>query len=208
MPWEYHYENHDWDMTLASAKELFDAGGRAPVTDKENRSLSYYTASMLLSFCAVESFTNSLAFLLHKGGTKNFNYVRYGRISGVWGRIELVAQALDQEIDKSRQPFAMLEVMRDWRNELAHSKPFSVEPKVVNDPSDVSELAREGPQSSYKLVSQRHARAFCRCAHAVIARFQRASKCMPITYVSYRDLDTNQTIKIERRSVKLGEPAT
>lgn len=203
MNWEYYYENHDWDMTLASAKELLDAGNRVPVSATENRSISYYTASMLLAFCSVESFVNSLAFLLHNAGAKGFNYKRYGRISGIWNRLQFVAQALNYEVDQKRQPYSTFARMRDWRNELVHSKPFSIEPKLIADPSDARDLTHDGAKSSYKLASRQQARRFCRCAHVIIARFHRASNLVPTTFVTYRNLITNETIKIQRKSVKL-----
>jgi hypothetical protein len=209
MQWEYSYENHDWDMTLGAARELIAAGDRIAAEQSDGRFLSYYTGSMLLSFCAVESFVNSLAYVLHRSaGDSRFNYRKYGRINGIWKRLEEIAKTINVRVDRSRQPFARLARMRDWRNDMVHSQPFSVAPVLLDHPDQARGIpAGNGAQSYLRFVTRSQAHAFYRGAFVTIARLQRASGLEPTTYVAYRDLRSNETIRIQRRTVQLGKEA-
>jgi len=57
MPFEYYAENHDWDLTLRALWNLLMSGQAA--RNNPEQQFSFYTGSMLLSFCAVESYMNS-----------------------------------------------------------------------------------------------------------------------------------------------------
>lgn len=200
--WEYYLENHDWDMTLAAARELLKTGQAIQAEKGECHHLSHYSGAMLLSFCAFESFINSLAFLTHRSGRGGLNYRRYTRINGLWGRVDALAIALNITVQRSRQPFVTIEDMRKWRNEMVHSQPFSVEPVLIASPDRGHEVA--GANQSYLTrVTRRDAHSFYRAALVGIARLKRASGLDPTTHVSYRNLATNQTVRIARQSVKL-----
>jgi hypothetical protein len=199
MQWEYYLENHDWDMTLAAARELLSSGQQVQAERGEGHHLSYYTAAMLLAFCAFESFINSLAFVAHRGGNTRLNYRKYTRLSSIWGRFEALTKALGITIEPSRQPFATLDQMRNWRNDMVHAKPFSVEPVPIQSPDRAREVA-SSDRSYLALVSRRHARAFYRAAFVGIARLRRASGLDATTHVSYRHLPSSETIRIARQT--------
>ncbi len=79
MAYEYSAENHDWDLTLRASWNLLMSGQAADqmanLERKNEQVFSFFTGSMLLAFCAIESFTSSVAFSMPDHDSfKNFDY--------------------------------------------------------------------------------------------------------------------------------------
>jgi hypothetical protein len=128
---EYFAENHDWDLTLRAAWSLLMLGQtqhnwREPISARE-KEFSCLTGSMLLSFCAIESFSASIAFSMPREARfKNFDYDQYRKSSRFWTKIELIFGAIPYAVDKSRGLFQMVGQMQEWRNLVTHSSPYEI----------------------------------------------------------------------------------
>lgn len=140
-PHQYSAENHDWDLTLRAAWCLLMSGqsvNHLPhvVTPKENE-FSCYTGSMVLSFCAIESLSASIAFSMPKE-TKfsTFEFEKYRRTFRFWDKIEQIFAAVPYTIDKSQGLFQTINEMQEWRNLVAHSSPYEIERTIVPNTMD------------------------------------------------------------------------
>ena len=120
MPHKYSAENHDWDLTLYAARELFQVGrimNERPRTGTLSMGFSAFVGSMLLSFSAIESFSASVAFSMPQTERfRDFNFDIYRRTQRFWGKIELLFSATGQVIDKSQGIFQSILEMQQWRN--------------------------------------------------------------------------------------------
>ena len=141
MPREYSAQNHDWDLTLRAAWSLLMSGQAVnhlptPGTPAE-KEFSCYAGSMLLSFCAIESFSASIAFSMpNESRFKDFDFEKYRRTSRFWDKIELLCSAISYELDKSKGLFQVIGEMQDWRNLVTHASPYGIEKTFVADTTD------------------------------------------------------------------------
>lgn len=138
MSHQYYAENHDWDLTLrgawslcmiAQTAEHLPTGGNL-----RERQFSSYLGSMLLSFCAIESFSASVAFSMP--GTErfqDFDFDRYTRCSRFWDKLELLCSAAGYKIDKSSGLFQQIAEMQGWRNLVTHASPYRIGSTPVRD---------------------------------------------------------------------------
>jgi hypothetical protein len=118
---------HDWDQTLKAALSLLEEGhslDEMPKSGDISQGFPHFTASMLLSLSAIESFSDSVAHVMadHKR-FKKFKYKAYRKTAPLWGRLELLLEAIPFEIDRSAELFKTLQEMQDWRNLVAHVTP-------------------------------------------------------------------------------------
>jgi hypothetical protein len=129
MPYDYSAENHDWDLTLRAAQDLLTASQLlASSSTQKSFEFSQFTASMLLSFCAIESFSASIAFCMASDERfKSFDFEQYKRTQRFWDKIELLCSALSLKVDKSQGLFQQIQEMQEWRNLVTHASPYKVD---------------------------------------------------------------------------------
>lgn len=141
MPHQYSAENHDWDLTLRAAWSLLMSGQAVsylptPGTQRE-KEFSCFLGSMLLSFTAIESFSASVAFSMPRvEAFKHFNFEQYRRARHFWAKVELICAAVPYAIDKSQGLFQVMRTMQDWRNLVAHSRPYEIGPSEIENTTD------------------------------------------------------------------------
>lgn len=141
MPHLYSAENHDWDLTLRAAWNLLMTGQAVnhlptPGTPKE-KEFSCFTGSMLLSFCAIESFSASVAFTMTRQERfKEFGFTRYRSTRSFWGKLQLLCDAIPYQIDKSQGLFQKIGEMQDWRNLVTHSSPYEISNTSITNTTD------------------------------------------------------------------------
>lgn len=186
MPYEYYAENHDWDYTLMAAWNLLMAG-QAASKDKKLE-FSCFTGSMMLSFCAIESFINSIAFSMSSSEKyKDFNYSSYRKLNTFWDKLKTIRAALEIEIDQSTGIFKTIEEMRTWRNSLVHSVPYCIETTEIQVPSESTELHTEFRDKEYtRSVTVGSAKAFYGCAFDLIELIKKTSRLDPRAMCSYK----------------------
>jgi hypothetical protein len=138
MPHTYSAENHDWDLTLRAAWNLLMSGQAAvhlptPGSLKE-KELSCFTGAMLLSFCAIESFSASVAFSMPREERfKDFNFTKYRKSRSFWEKIRLLCDAIPYEVDRSQGLFWQIGEMQDWRNLVTHASPYEIEETSIEN---------------------------------------------------------------------------
>jgi hypothetical protein len=138
MPHVYSAENHDWDLTLKAAWSLLMTAQAVnhlptpgPLSEKK---FSACTGSMLLSFCAIESFSASVAFSMPRGERfKEFDFTRYKTTRSFWKKLQLLCDAIPHQIDRSQGLFQRIGEMQDWRNLVTHAAPYEIEKTNVEN---------------------------------------------------------------------------
>lgn len=138
MPHEYYAENHDWDLTLRAAWSLCMMGQAAvhlPTGGNlREREFASYSGSTLLSFCAIESFSASVAFSMPRTERfSNFDFEGYKRSSRFWDKLHMICHAAGYEINKSRGLFQQIAMMQSWGNLVTHASPYRVEQTPIRD---------------------------------------------------------------------------
>jgi len=92
---------------------------------------------MLLSFCAIESFSASVAFTMpYEDRFKDFDFERYKRASRFWDKIEMLCGAIQLEIDKSQGLFQNIGEMQRWRNLVTHASPYEIRTTSIENTVD------------------------------------------------------------------------
>jgi hypothetical protein len=148
MPHQYSAENHDWDLTLRAAWSLLMSGQAVnhlptPGTPAE-KEFSCYTGSMVLSFCAVESFSASIAFSMPKEQKfSNFDFDRYRRTFRFWDKVEQIFASIPYPVDRSQGLFQTINEMQEWRNLVAHSSPYEIETTTIQNTTDAPRRLHE-----------------------------------------------------------------
>lgn len=185
MPFEYYAENYDWDLTLRTSWNLLMLGQEAMKNPEQQ--FSCYTGSMLLSFCAVESYMNSIAFAMSRDGKyKEFSYSEYNELIRFWERLEELCQKLEIAINKSSGTFQVIEQMRGWRNSLVHSTPYSIETTEIVETKESRKLHKKYEHRAYtKSVSLKNVKKFYQSALEVIETIKSASGIDPRAMCSY-----------------------
>ncbi len=137
MPHEYSAENHDWDLTLRSAWELLQLGQamqQMATTGNIGKGFPCFTGSMLLLFCAIESFSASVAFSMPKETQfQDFDFEKYRGTFNFWGKLEILFSELDYRIDKSEGLFQKISKMQQWRNLVTHASPYEISNVSIKD---------------------------------------------------------------------------
>lgn len=193
MQYEYSAENHDWDLTLRAAWNLGNSTLAAQASNKDmNNSeqiFSYATGSMLLSFCAIESFTNSIAFLMDgEDRFKHFSYEDYRKSRWFWSKVESVCSALDYKIDKSAGLFDRLTKMQNWRNSLVHSSSYEIEETLISDTKkDTQKLHMPFWNKEYaRIVNAENTKLYYETACEYIALIKSLSGLNPQARCTYK----------------------
>ena len=189
MAWEYSAQNHDWDMTLHAAAELIKAGlvaDKIARTGTVSKGFSFFTGGMVLTFCAVESFSASVAFSMPSTpGFETFDFKAYQGARRFWDKMTLLCEAAGIVPDKGQGLFQRIEQMQQWRNLVTHAQPYQVEPTIIQ-----STTGEPG-----KLHKRHERKDYIRCADAETAKlfYQNA--------LDYIDLITKTTGIDPRASV-------
>lgn len=127
----------------------------------QERQFSSYLGSMLLSFCAIESFSASVAFSMpttERFGS--FDFPKYVRSRRFWDKLQMLCDAVGHNIDKSQGLFQTISEMQQWRNLVTHSAPYRIESTTVPDTT----------HAPGKLHSSRRAREYTRKVDLAYAR--------------------------------------
>ena len=167
----YSAENHDWDLTLRAAWNLVMMGqavSHLPTggTTRE-REFASFMSSMLLSFCAIESFSASVAFSMPQGDRFSaFDFEKYNRTSRFWDKMEMLCGAIPYQLDKSKGLFQTIAEMQRWRNLVTHASPYRVEPTdIPNTTSAPRRLHKPLCGKEYtRKVNLENAKKFYECA--------------------------------------------
>lgn len=151
---EYSAENHDWDLTFRSAWTLLGLAGSTQEfgcpPSKAEQSFACLSGSMMLSFASIESFSASVAFSMPKQDRwASFDFGKYRRAQRFWDKIEMIFEALDSPIDKSQGLFQCIAKMQDWRNLVAHSSPYEIEPTQLKQSGEAGALHRPFRHKEY-----------------------------------------------------------
>lgn len=145
MTYEYSAQNHDWDLTLQAAGDLLKLGAgleQINAQDMKSKIFACYSGSMLLSFSAIESFSNSVAFSMPQSEKfEAFDYENYKKTRRFWEKLSLLSSAIGEEIDKSEGLFQNIAEMQNWRNLVTHSSPYQIDSvKIENTVKDPKTL--------------------------------------------------------------------
>lgn len=196
MTYEYAAENHDWDLTLRASWCLLMIGqttAQGSDFDQKNECIfSSYVGSMLLSFCAIESFTTSVAFSMPSTGRfPKFSYENYRQKNRFWEKIQYLAPFLDLEIDKGQGLFQLITEMQNWRNSLTHASPYAIETtpiqNTINQPKKLHKPYhnKEYPRS----VHVENAKKFYSAACDYVDLIKAKSGLEPRSSCSYKPAD-------------------
>jgi hypothetical protein len=185
-------ENHDWDLTLTAAWNLLMAGQAVnhlptPGVPKE-KEFSCFTGSMLLSFCAIESFSASVAFSMPREERfKDFDFTKYRRTRSFWEKLQLLCNAIPYQIDRSQGLFQRIGEMQDWRNLVTHASPYEIgdasienttdEPMKLHVPFHIKEYVRR--------VNPDSAKGFYRAAFEYIVLIKKLTGIEPRARATY-----------------------
>jgi len=192
MAHEYYAENHDWDLTLRAAWSLCMIGQAAEVVptggELRERQFSSYLGSMLLSFCAIESFSASVAFSMpttERFGS--FDFPRYVASRRFWDKLQNLCTVVGHDIDKSQGLFQTIAEMQQWRNLVTHSAPYRIESTTVADITHApTKLHRSLRAQEYtRKVDLAHAKKFYDAAVEYIAFLKDASGIEPRAMAKY-----------------------
>jgi hypothetical protein len=190
MPHTYWAENHDWDLTLRASWSLLMLGQAAdhlPTPSKE-KEFSCFTGSMLLSFCAIESFSASVAFSMPREERfKAFNFTRYRRTRSFWEKLRLLCDAIPYQIDRSEGLFLKIGEMQDWRNLVTHAAPYEIgKTSIANTTHEPLELHAPFHAKEYaRRVNLGSAKKFYSTAFDYIALIQKLTGIEPHASATY-----------------------
>ncbi len=188
----YTAENHDWDLTLRAAWSLTMIGQAAQSLPTggniKEREFASYTGSMILSFCAIESFSASVAFSMPKVERfAAFDFDTYTRTPRFWDKLEMLCAIIPYRIDKSAGLFQTVGEMQRWRNLVTHASPYRIEPtSIANTTGAPSKLHKPFQGQEYvRKVDLDSARKFYKCALDYIQLIQELTGIEPRAAVQY-----------------------
>jgi hypothetical protein len=169
----YRFENHDWDMTLHAARRLAEMGRDA--AGDRSAAFSCSTGAMLLSFCAVESFANSVAFARFGGERGDSRYRAYLRARGLKAKLAVVCKNLEIPLDWGIEPWTTIDKMRTWRNALVHTSPYVIESDTELSNSEARRRESELGFYNYPIeVTANRGVEFFNAAHSFIEKIESA----------------------------------
>ena len=192
MPHVYSAENHDWDLTLRAAWTLLMAGQAVnhlptPSSPKE-KEFSCFTGSMLLSFCAIESFSASVAFSMQREERfSGFDFTKYRRTRSFWEKLRLLFDAIPYQVDRSHEPFLTIGEMQNWRNLVTHSSPYEIEKTSIENTTD-EPLKLHTPfhaKEYVRRVNSESAKKFYRTAFDYIDLIEKLTDIKPHASATY-----------------------
>lgn len=192
MPHEYSAQNHDWDLTLRAAHDLLMIGqfiGRIPTKGTLSKEFSCLSGSMLLSFCAVESFSASVAFSMPSDDRfRGFDFEKYRQASRFWDKIEILCSAIQIKTDKSQGLFQKISEMQIWRNLVTHASPYDIPPTVVtNTVKAPGKLHAHFENKEYaRIIDVKNAKIFYSTAFDYITLIKESSGIDPRASASYK----------------------
>jgi len=192
MSHSYSAENHDWDLTLRAAWSLVMMGqavSHLPTgANIKEREFASFTGSMLLSFCAIESFSASVAFSMpHEDRFNTLDFEKYNRTSRFWDKMEMLCHAIPYQIDKSQGLFQTIAEMQRWRNLVTHASPYRVEPTdIANTTSAPRRLHKPFHGKEYtRRVDLENAKKFYDCAYEYIQLIKQLTGMEPRAMAQY-----------------------
>lgn len=157
----YSSENHNWDLTIMSSSKLVGLGRLLP-SGKE--SFSAFSGSMLLAVVGLESFLNSVGFLLsQKDGDFSFDEYEQKRVEQ---KINFLICRYNLDLSKDRRPYQTIITAIRWRNSIAHSKPTYTEVQSIDVPKDTLSIKEHhvSKQRKYppyeRMVNEKNANRF------------------------------------------------
>ena len=192
MPHEYAAQIHDWDLTLRASHDLLMIGqliNRIPTTGTLSKGFSCFTGSMLLSFCAIESFSASVAFSMpSEDRFRDFDFERYKQASRFWDKIEMLCGAIQIEIDKSQGLFQKIGEMQRWRNLVTHASPYEIQATSVMDTVEAPKKLHEPfmHKQYTRITDVKNAKTFYSTAYDYITLITERSGIDPRASVSYK----------------------
>ncbi|NTI03154.1 hypothetical protein G6K88_14110 [Agrobacterium rhizogenes] len=184
-------------MTLHAAAQLIKAGlvaNKQARTGSVSMGFSFFTGGMVLTFCALESFSASVAFSMPSTtGYETFDFKAYQSARRFWDKMTILCSAAGIVADKSQGLFQRIEQMQQWRNLVTHAQPFEIEPTIIQSTT----------REPGKLHKKHHRKDYIRSVDAETAKLFYEST------LEYIDLITAKTGIDPRASVSyknLGEP--
>jgi hypothetical protein len=159
-----------------------------PATGNLGRGFSCFTGSMLLSFCAIESFSASVAFSMPNDERfKDFDFDKYKRASRFWDKIEMLCGAIQLEIDRSQGMFQKIGEMQRWRNLVTHASPYEINPTSIENTVDAPTKLHEPFRSKEytRMTDVGNAKVFYTTAFEYIELIKIRSDLDPRASVSY-----------------------
>lgn len=192
MAYEFSAQNHDWDLTLEASHVLLMLGqlfDRSSTKKVPRKNFSCLTGSMLLSFCAIESFSASVAFSMpSEDRYRDFDFEKYKQAQRFWDKIEMLCSAIQINIDKSKGIFQKIDEMRRWRNLVTHSSPYDIPPTIVADTVDAPrKLHKPFEHKQYaRTTDVQNAKTFYLTASEYIELIKTRSGIDPRATVSYK----------------------
>lgn len=150
---------------------------------------SSFTSSMLLSFCAIESFMASIAFRMAGDlNFKDFDFDKYRRSQRFWDKMDMLCLELSIEVDKSQGLFQTIQEMQEWRNLVTHASPYKVDPTKVAETAGKAILKLHTPYKSKEYtrsVKYEKARKFYVTALEFIQLLEKTSGLEPRAQAVY-----------------------
>lgn len=198
MQYAYSAENHDWDLTLHAAGELLQVG-RALAKSSTERDLGFspFTGSMLLSFCAIESYSASVAFCMSGDVRfKNFDFRSYREKSRFWDKLELVCNSAGLKVDKSHGLFQRIHQMQEWRNLVTHASPYKVPSTSVATTTGkaINKLHAPFQAKEYtRSVNEQSAKKYFETAREYIILLERTTGLKPRAHAAYTPVESENT---------------
>ncbi len=199
MAYDYSAENHDWDLTLSAAKDLLAVAQLLSASSKQRSfEFSQLTASMLLSFCAIESFSASVAFCMASDARfQHFDFEQYKRTQRFWEKVEMLCSALSLKVDKSQGLFQRIQEMQEWRNLVTHASPYRVESTEVETTTGpvIQKLHTPYRRKEFsRSVNLQCAKKFLNTAIEYIQLVESTSGIKPRAQACYTPVQTDRSI--------------
>ena len=178
-------ENHNWDITIAASSHLVVIGR----TTTKTSSFSAFTGSMMLAVVGLESFLNSVGYIISTTDFE-FNFDKF-EAKRITAKLELILQRFTIELDKSKRPYSTIDEAVTWRHSLAHSKPTYVEDTSIANTNEVHDLPVQHSSARYqyepyeKHVNEGNADRFNRDVVQIINLIKNTSGIDPRAQCSY-----------------------
>lgn len=173
------------------------------------KAFSCFAGSMLLSFCAIESFSASVAFSMPRElRFKHFDFERYKKSSRFWTKIELVFGAIPFAIDKSQGLFQMIGEMQDWRNLVTHASPYEITRTSIADTTSApTKLHAPFHRREYtRRVDLENAKKFYLTAYEYTALLTKLSGISPRASATFVIGDSDDPARLENGTDPLPAP--
>ncbi len=101
-------------------------------------SFSAFSGSMLLAVVGLESFLNSIGFMIYQKDS-NFLFDEYEN-KRVEEKIDFLINRYSLDLSKDRRPYQTIKTAVTWRNSITHSKPTYTGEQPIQSTKDVKSL--------------------------------------------------------------------